>query len=61
MNFGDGPSRLALAEQLRGAQLRVRGAKAKQLAANIARGSKNGRSNHGRLYSCICINMQVSA
>ena len=61
MRFRDRPAGLALAEQLRGSQLGVRGEKAKHFTADIARGSKDSRPNHGQLYSRICINMQVRA
>ena len=37
----------AVAEQLRGRELRMPGEKPQQLAADIARGSKDGRPNHG--------------
>jgi hypothetical protein len=53
---------LALAEQLRGREFRVRGEKAQQLAADVARGSKDGRPNQeSRAYLRICIFMQVNA
>ena len=61
----DGAKRLpgpAVAEQLRGRELRMRGEKPQQLAADIARGSKDGRPNHEAApIHAICIFMQVNA
>ena len=47
MNVRDLLSGIAFAEQFRGLKLWVRGDQAQQLAANIARGSEDRRSNHG--------------
>jgi hypothetical protein len=46
MRFRNRPAGLALAEQLRCVQLWVRREETQQLAADIARGSKDGRPNH---------------
>ena len=52
----------AVAEQLHGRELRMRGEEPQQFAADIARGSKDGRPNHEeRPYRHICIIMQVNA
>src|SRR6185312_1835765 len=57
---GERLSGLAVAEQLRGRELGMRGDQPQQLAADIARGSKDCRPNHGaRPYAGNCINMQV--
>ena len=58
-------SGLAVAEQLRGRELGMRGNQPQQLAADIARGSKDGRPNHGaasyqrvlHVYASMCIFM----
>src|SRR6476646_2536666 len=49
MDGTDRLARLALAEQLRGREHRVRGNQPQQLAADVARGTKDRRPNHGRL------------
>ncbi len=55
-------SSFALAEQFRGLKLWVGCDQAQQLAANIARGSEDRRSNHeGVFYRLHCILMQVNA
>ena len=65
----DGAERLpglAVAEQLRGRELGMRGNQPQQLAADIARGSKDGRPNHGggayspvlHIYASRCIFMR---
>ena len=57
---------LAVAEQFRGRELGMRGEEPQQLAADIARGSKDGCPNHGggayrahlHIYASLCIFMR---
>jgi hypothetical protein len=50
MDIGDFLPRAAIAEQAGRHQLGMRGAEPQQLASDIARGTKDGRPNHGGAY-----------
>src|SRR5690348_8181874 len=67
VNRAELPSRLALAEQLHRRELRMRGDKPQQLAADIARSAKDRSPNHGgglfthlHIYASMCIIMRMA-
>src|SRR6185369_17350297 len=61
MDAAERLARLAVAEQLRGRARRMRGKQAQQLAADIARSSKDGRPNHRAATIRYCMIMQINA